>query len=81
MDTNEPVAIKLIKKSLLNNQIKKELLLSEVRVMKKLKPQDSNNIVKLIEFIETSRNCYFILEYCNGKKLIYLKLSDQKVGI
>lgn len=71
MDTNEPVAIKLIKKSLLNNQIKKELLLSEVKVMKKLKSQESKNIVKLIEFIETSRNCYFVLEYCNGIKLFF----------
>ena len=62
------MAIKLIKKSLLNTPYKRELLLSEVRIMKKLKAEGSPNIVQLIECMETAHNFYIILEYCNGKK-------------
>ena len=74
MNTNEPVAIKIIRKSLLNNQIKRELLLSEIQVMKKLKESfpNSTNIIKFLEFIETAKNCYIIMELCNSTNLNYL---------
>ena len=42
--------------------------------MEKLKTENNQHIVKLIEFIETARNCYFILEYCDGLNLNLFKM-------
>lgn len=37
--------------------------------MRKLK---HDNVLRLIEYFKTEKNCYIVTEYCNGKDLSYL---------
>ena len=44
----------------------KEALRLEIQILSKVK---SDNIVRFIDYIETSNNFYIIQEYCNGGDL------------
>ena len=37
--------------------------------MLKLSKKDNNNIVKLLDYLESKSNCYLIMEYCEGGDL------------
>eukprot|EP00794_Sanderia_malayensis_P014204 gene14204-15686_t len=61
---SQPVAIKSIaKKNIAKTQ---SLLAKEIRILKELHHE---NIVQLLDYIETSSNVYLIMEYCNGGDL------------
>ena len=44
--------------------------------MKKL---NNENIVKLIDYVESSTNCYIIMEYCNQGDLESIKVFSKNI--
>lgn len=59
--TNEIVAIKVIElKSLNGDQIRKNLLSTELECMKKIKNNYHINLLKYIDSYETANNCYIV---------------------
>ena len=71
-NNSERVAVKIIPKSAIKQKQKlQDLLKSEVKIMGEVK---SENVVKLYEYLESSNNCYIVMEYCNeGDFENYLK--------
>ncbi|KAM3142202.1 hypothetical protein pb186bvf_005611 [Paramecium bursaria] len=62
--TQEKVAIKMLSKEVINaDDYLREGLISEIKIMQKLK---SPNIVQLMDVMETSNNYYIIQEFCDG---------------
>lgn len=61
---NLKVAIKVLNKTLIGNDIK--CLLEEIKILHKL---DHPNIVKYFETYEDQHHMYLIMEYCNGGEL------------
>jgi len=75
MGTGEPVAIKMVSKSIIQDEYLKNCLIGEINLMKGL---DHPNLVKFYNCFETEKNIYIIIEYCNGKSLRdYLKRKVQ----
>eukprot|EP00828_Plagiopyla_frontata_P041154 TRINITY_DN5778_c0_g3_i8.p1 TRINITY_DN5778_c0_g3~~TRINITY_DN5778_c0_g3_i8.p1 ORF type:complete len:585 (-),score=89.31 TRINITY_DN5778_c0_g3_i8:211-1893(-) len=61
--TNQQLAIKAVQKQILNTHAKlKQLFIQEVTIMKKI---DNENIIKLIDYLESQSTCYIIMEFCN----------------
>ncbi|CAD8197134.1 unnamed protein product [Paramecium octaurelia] len=77
--TGVKVAIKVLNKSVINaDDYLREGLISEIKVMQKLK---SPNIVQLMDVMETNNNYYIIQEYCDSgdlDKLIENYVSQKK---
>ena len=65
IQTGEKVAIKILnKKTIYNFDIKK--VKKEINILQRLKHK---NIIQLYEIIETKKNLYIVMEYCEGKEL------------
>lgn len=61
--THDLVAIKMLAKSIINSdEYLREGLLSEIKIMQKLKQK---NVVQLLDVLETANNYYIIQEFCN----------------
>ena len=74
--TNEYVAIKEIKKIKVKNSNKE--ILNESEIMKKLK---SENIISLIEIIETSESYFIVSEYCYMSLEEYMNKRNNSLSI
>ncbi|CAK56585.1 unnamed protein product (macronuclear) [Paramecium tetraurelia] len=62
--TKEWVAIKMLKKAVINeDEYLRDGLLNEIKIMGFLQ---GNNVVKLIDVLETPNNYYIVQEYCDG---------------
>ena len=66
VDTNEPFAMKVIKKSQLKNEESKAKIITEKQIMRMC---DSPFIAKLHYAFQTSTKFYFILDFVNGGEL------------
>ena len=65
IQTGEKVAIKIInKEEIYNFDIKK--IKKEINILQRLKHK---NIIQLYEIMETHKNLYIVMEYCEGKEL------------
>ena len=65
IQTGEKVAIKIInKEEMYNFDIKK--IKKEINILQRLKHK---NIIQLYEIMETHKNLYIVMEYCEGKEL------------
>ena len=60
---NEFVAVKVMEKKEINDPYLKEALKNEIHILSSLKGQ---NVVGLIEYLETSSRHYLIQQFCNG---------------
>ncbi|CAD8190461.1 unnamed protein product [Paramecium pentaurelia] len=68
--TKEFVAIKMLSKAVINeDEYLREGLMNEIKIMGTLQ---GNNVVKLIDVLETSNNYYIVQEYCDGGDLQHL---------
>jgi serine/threonine protein kinase len=61
------VAIKVIDMKKINNDIHKNLLASEIEVLKLMK--DGQNVIELYDIFNTKNNTYIITELCDGGDL------------
>lgn len=71
ISSNRQVAIKIIQK---NRVLESHTFKHEIEVLRNL---DHPNIVRLLEFFETERLCYLVLEYCEGGEL-FQKLAKER---
>ena len=73
--TNDFVAIKVTQKETINKQPQlKHLIQSEVNILHQC---NNENVVQLIDYIETNLACYLVMEYCNeGDLRNYIKSKD-----
>ena len=62
--TGEKVAIKILNKEKIYSNIKK--IKKEITILQRLKHK---NIIQLYEIMETNKNLYIVMEYCEGKEL------------
>lgn len=81
--TNQYVAIKITPKEMITKQPQlKHLIQSEVNILHQC---NNENVVKLIDYIETNLSCYLIMEYCDqGDLRNYIKQKNhlsEKEGI
>ena len=61
----------MVKKEKLNVPKLRELFISEVKLMEILK---SDNVVKLVDYIESPNTCYVVMEFCyNGDLEQYIQ--------
>ena len=75
VDSNQPVALKVIDKKTLSNDLTWQLISKEIEIMKTIKIENQN-VVKLLDVIRTQNNTYIVQEYCSGgdlKSYIYQK--------
>lgn len=74
--TNQNKAVKIYERSKLVDPVRKQSLLKEISILKKL---DHPNIVKFYESFETSRHVYLVTEYVSGPSLLqYLKSKPSR---
>jgi len=73
--TNDFVAIKVTQKGTINKQPQlRHLIQSEVNILHQC---SNENVVQLIDYIETNIACYLVMEYCNeGDLRNYIKSKD-----
>ncbi|KAG1055920.1 hypothetical protein G6F43_002158 [Rhizopus delemar] len=67
LETNEKMAIKIVRKAEINTQ-QKASVLKEAQIMRTL---DHPSIIKLLDFIETKDHFFLILELCEGGELFH----------
>lgn len=68
--TGEELAVKIIRKKILNSKESIEDVRKEVSIMKTLtKGEGHPNIVKLYDYYEDAKNVYLVLEICSGGEL------------
>lgn len=65
--TNETVAVKVIDMRMIKGEVHKNLLASEIEVLKSLKNCD--NIIEVYDIYNTKNNTYIITELCDGGDL------------
>jgi serine/threonine protein kinase len=66
---NRPVAIKVVNKSLIKDELAYENMKKEIKIMGEL---DHPNIIKFHAVFQTVNNIYIIMEYCNEGTLLQL---------
>ena len=66
-NTDETVAIKVIDMSKLKGEVHKNLLESEIDVLKSLK--NARNIIEVFDIYTTKNNTYIMTEFCEGGDL------------
>ena len=64
--TGEKVAIKILEKDKIHDQKDVERITREIKILKKVRHP---NVIQLYEIIETEKELYMIMEYCNGGEL------------
>jgi 5'-AMP-activated protein kinase, catalytic alpha subunit len=60
------VAIKILEKDKIHDQKDVERITREIKILKKVRHP---NVIQLYEIIETEKELYMIMEYCNGGEL------------
>ena len=74
--TGKYVAIKTIKKSLINDEYSKSKLFLEIYVLKKIQ---HSNIIRLLEVFESMKHILLVMEYANGGDLLHFVRSYGKL--
>jgi serine/threonine protein kinase len=74
--TDEPVAVKVMNKSLFKNAFNLKNICSEIEIMKKL---NHRNIVRMLDVFQTSNNMYLITEYCDQGDLMHFMRKRKRV--
>ena len=69
-------ATKILDINQVNSQDMNKYLTNEIKIMNELK--DNENVIRLIELLQTKNHYYFIMEYCNGGSLSDV-LKDYKL--
>lgn len=64
--TKETIACKVVPKANLKIPKLKELFITEVKYMGLIK---NENVVKLVDYLESQNTCYIVMEYCNSGDL------------
>ena len=68
--TNEKVAIKILEKSRIKDKKDIERISREIKILKKVRHP---NVIQLYEIIETDKELFLIMEYCqNGELFDYI---------
>jgi serine/threonine protein kinase len=75
LDIDETVAVKVIDMKMIKGEVHKNLLASEIDVLKNLK--NSENIIEVYDIYNTKNNTYIITELCDGGDLSKL-ISNKK---
>jgi len=78
--TGEKVAIKILEKDKINDQKDVERITREIKILKKVRHP---NVIQLYEIIETEKELYMIMEFCNGGELFdyivkHTRLSEKQ---
>jgi 5'-AMP-activated protein kinase catalytic alpha subunit len=60
------VAVKILEKDKIHDQKDVERITREIKILKKVRHP---NVIQLYEIIETEKELYMIMEYCNGGEL------------
>ena len=60
------MAIKILEKDKIHDQKDVERITREIKILKKVRHP---NVIQLYEIIETEKELYMIMEYCNGGEL------------
>ena len=60
------MAIKILEKDKINDQKDVERITREIKILKKVRHP---NVIQLYEIIETEKELYMIMEFCNGGEL------------
>jgi len=77
MQTNEKVAIKILDKDkTFKEEEDIERVQKEIDILKKLKHK---NIIQLYEIMESKKNLYIVMEYCEGKELFDYIVKKKKL--
>ena len=76
MFTNQPVAVKIIQKSVISDQLPVEHIMKVNEILKML---DHPGIAKFIDFLEDENAYYVITEYCEGGELFDFIISRNRV--
>ena len=76
MLTNQPVAVKIIQKSSISDQMPLEHILKVNEILKML---DHPGIAKFIDFLQDDTAYYIITEYCDGGELFDFIISRNRV--
>ena len=74
---DETVAIKVIDMKMIKGEVHKNLLASEIDVLKMLK--NSENIIEVYDIYNTKNNTYIITELCDGGDLSKLISSRKQI--
>lgn len=75
--TNEKVAIKILeKKKFFQDQEDINRVQKEISILKRLKHK---NIIQLYEIMESKKNLYIVMEYCEGKELFDYIVKRRKL--
>ena len=74
--TGEKVAIKILNKEKINNTSDIKKIKNEITILQKLKHK---NIIQLYEIMETNKNLYIVMEYCEGKELFDLIVRKKRL--
>ncbi len=75
VQTNEKVAIKILDKSRIESSEDIKRLEREICILKKIRHK---NIIQLYEIMESRKNLYLVMEYCEGKELFdYIVLKSR----
>ena len=74
------VAIKILEKDKIHDQKDVERITREIKILKKVRHP---NVIQLYEIIETEKELYMIMEYCNGGELFdyivrHTRLSEKQ---
>jgi 5'-AMP-activated protein kinase catalytic alpha subunit len=78
IQTKEKVAIKIIDKEKTFKEEEDILRVEkEIDILKKLK---HNNIIQLYEIMESKKNLYIVMEFCDGKELFEYIVSKKKLN-
>lgn len=76
-NSDETVAIKVIDMKMIKGEVHKNLLASEIDVLKILK--NSENIIEVYDIYNTKNNTYIITELCDGGDLSKLISSRKQI--
>lgn len=60
------MAVKILEKDKIHDQKDVERITREIKILKKVRHP---NVIQLYEIIETEKELYMIMEYCNGGEL------------
>ncbi len=78
IQTNEKVAIKILdKEKTLKEEDDINRVQKEIDILKKLKHK---NIIQLYEIMESKKNLYIVMEYCEGKELFEYIVKRKKLS-
>lgn len=75
--TNEKVAIKILEKEKIHDQKDVERITREIKILKKVRHP---NVIQLYEIIETEKELFMIMEFCQGGELFDFIVRHQRLS-